>query len=295
MNFFSASSSASSAFSAVKSSLVFGLAGIAADLNLTCGPRLTISTACASGLHALIRGAMLLGEGVDRVLVVAAESSLHPLFLGSFTRLGVLAPPEIGCRPFDVNRRGFLVSEAAAAVCLERRTGGIQIERFAMLADATHLTRGDETGRMLRRLLSTAIGSRPLDLIHAHGTGTKANDETELTAIQSALAADFPPHPLLNCSTAPLLSRQQPILYSHKGALGHTLGAAGLISVVLNCQCHTHACIPGNVRTSEPLPMPGLRFSQSILERRISRSVVIASGFGGAGAAVTLNQVSETI
>ena len=169
--------------------LCLGLSGIASSLNFIGGPRLTISTACASGLHALIRGAMLLNEGYSRVLVVAAESSLHPLFLASFKRLGVLAPPEIGCRPFDLERQGFLVSEAAAAVCLEKKAGGLQVERFALGGDATHLTGADPQGRMLRRLLATVIDGRAVDLIHAHGTGTEANDAVELAAIESCLSS----------------------------------------------------------------------------------------------------------
>ncbi|MDB5320368.1 MAG: 3-oxoacyl-(acyl-carrier-protein) synthase, partial [Phycisphaerales bacterium] len=79
-----------------------GLGDIAAELAVGDGPRLTLSGACASGLLALIRAAMLIESGhATRVLVVAAEASVHPLFLGSFKRLGILAAPEIGCRPFD--------------------------------------------------------------------------------------------------------------------------------------------------------------------------------------------------
>src|SRR5690606_13637693 len=94
-----------------------GLARVADDvaigLGIGCGPRMTISAACASGLHALARAALLMTSGAcRRALVVAAESSLHELFIASFGRLGVLAPDDHGCRPFDRDRRGFLMSEA---------------------------------------------------------------------------------------------------------------------------------------------------------------------------------------
>ena len=81
---------------------------------------MTLSAACASGIYALIRAVMMIQAGeVQRAIVVASESSLHALFTASFARLGVLAPPGYGCRPFDRQRQGFVISEAAAAVCLE--------------------------------------------------------------------------------------------------------------------------------------------------------------------------------
>jgi 3-oxoacyl-[acyl-carrier-protein] synthase II len=254
----------------------FGLASLASTLGSSlqiAGPRLTLSTACASGLHALVRGIMLLHEGCRRVVIVGAESSLHPLFLGSFQRLGVLAPAAIGCRPFDEDRAGFLVSEAAAAVCLEapRRGAFALVERFALGADATHLLHGDPQSQSLRRLLTTVIDNRPLDLVHAHATATIANDPLELAAIESSLAQS-----------------DRPNIYSHKGALGHSLGAAGLIAVVLNCMCHEKGIVPPNVRTNRPLPMERVRLSATSVARPIHRSLVVASGFGGAAAAVTL-------
>jgi 3-oxoacyl-[acyl-carrier-protein] synthase II len=259
----------------------FGLSEIAAHLasrlHLGFAPRLTLSTACASGLHALIRATMLLQQGHPRAIVVAAESSLHPLFISSFRRLGVIAPPQIGCRPFDQNRSGFLVSEAAAAVCLERlhappTANHIQIENFAMGGDAVHLTAGDPTGRTLRRLLARVIDNRPIDLIHAHGTATESNDPVELAAIESALD---------HCQIPPAI-------FSHKGALGHSLGAAGLISIVLNCLSHRNSLVPPNVRTTHPLPTTRVRLSRDAIHQPIRRSLTLASGFGGAAAVVSL-------
>ena len=85
-------------------------------------PRLTCSAACASGLVALAHARrMLLTGRADRAIVIGVESSLHALFVGSFAQMGVLAPAGFGCRPFDEDRAGFVVSEAAAAVCLERK------------------------------------------------------------------------------------------------------------------------------------------------------------------------------
>src|SRR5208283_3187056 len=109
----------------------------------------TISSACSSGLHALLRAAMAIESGeIRRALVVGVEASVHPLFISSFKRLGVLAPEGHGCRPFDHHRRGFVVSEAAAAVCLESRQNPVgrpivRIDRWAAGGDGTHLTAGD--------------------------------------------------------------------------------------------------------------------------------------------------------
>jgi 3-oxoacyl-[acyl-carrier-protein] synthase II len=248
---------------------------VARDLGMVSSPCLTVSAACASGLHGLIRAAMGLACGeFDRVLVVAAEASVHPLFIGSFQRLGVLPPVGHGCRPFDRQRHGFLMSEAAAAVCLEKSGNGIaQISRYAMGGDATHLTAGDPGAGALRRVISHAIDAKPIDFIHAHGTGTVQHDPVELAAIEPALPAGA-----------------HPPVYSHKAALGHSLGAAGLVSIVLNCLIHKNGIIPPNVNTKDPLPTR-LQISPGLLRQTVRRSLAIASGFGGALAAITLESV----
>jgi 3-oxoacyl-[acyl-carrier-protein] synthase II len=273
-----------------------GLGDIAARLGRGVGPKLTVSAACASGLVALIRGAMLIHSGeARRVLVVAAEASVHPLFLGSFKRLGVLPAAGIGCRPFDETRDGFLMSEAAAAVCIEAGGGGeisesvvspeasspayletgvplVGLESFALGADATHLTASDPAGRVLEHLINKITLNRPVDLVHAHGTGTIANDATELAVIERVLGR----------------SSAHPSLYSHKGALGHSLGAAGLVAVVLNVMAHRHGVVPPNVKTRQPLPAKTVTISQAVQRRRIDRSIVLAAGFGGSAAAIGL-------
>jgi 3-oxoacyl-[acyl-carrier-protein] synthase II len=271
---------APSVSSGLKASKDFGLSQIASDLAhefKMSGPRLTISTACASGLHALIRGAMMIRAGeVRRVLVVAAEASVHPLFIASFERLGIIPPDGLGCRPFDQTRQGFLMSEAAAAVLLEADgsgDGGIIVDRFAMGADATHLTRTSADAGPLKHVLSQVWNSQPVDLFHAHGTGTIHNDAAELAVIEQ-------------------LSRnpaEPPNLYSHKGALGHSLGAAGLVSVVLNVMAHRHGIIPPNPQTHQPLPTTNVRLSTQIVHRPIQRSIAVAAGFGGQIAAVSLS------
>ena len=269
----------------VAGGLDHGLASIGVEvgkaLRLPDGPRLTVSAACASGLVALVRAAMMIQSGeVKRALVVAAEASVHPLFIGCFQRLGVLPREEIGCRPFDQHRDGFLISEAAAAVCLEaaesdstpRPQPWAAIDRFALGGDATHITGSDSSGEVLGRLLDGLELGRGVDLIHAHATGTVSNDPVELTAYEHACA---------EAETAP-------IVYSHKGALGHTLGASGLVSVVLNCMSHRTGIVPGNVRTTRPLVSRRVRIPREVQKRDIRRSAAIAAGFGGAMAGIAL-------
>ncbi|HEV8292902.1 MAG TPA: beta-ketoacyl synthase N-terminal-like domain-containing protein, partial [Tepidisphaeraceae bacterium] len=250
---------------------------LASELGMTGGPKLTVSAACASGLLALIRGALMIKSGeAKRVLVVAAEASVHELFIESFRRLGVL--PAVGelCRPFDETRSGFLMSEAGAAICLENageRSGGdLFIEKMAMGGDATHLISGDDRGATLRALLHDVIDGRPVDLIHAHGTGTVQNDAMELRAIEDSVSA---------------AGGMRPTVYSHKGALGHSLGAAGLVSVAINRMIHQEGVVPpglgGNLMSSKVVEL-----SQHAVRRKVKRSVAIAAGFGGAMGVISL-------
>ncbi|HEX5244479.1 MAG TPA: beta-ketoacyl synthase N-terminal-like domain-containing protein [Tepidisphaeraceae bacterium] len=273
-------------------SITQGISGTASrladKLGFSAGPRRTLSAACASGLHALIYAAMLVRSGqVSRCLVVGAESSLHPMFIESFRRLGVLAMPSEGCRPFDRERSGFVMSEAAAAVTMEAANKPnatslsdvyAVVDRFALAGDAMHLTGSDPEGRTLRRMLAEVIDRRPIDLIHAHATGTILHDPVELAAIHANLI----PHDA------------GPLIYSHKGAMGHSLGAAGMISVVINCLIHRHGIIPGNVRTQSPLPVRGARIVANPVAGKFHRSIVTACGFGGTIAAVALSDAGNS-
>jgi 3-oxoacyl-(acyl-carrier-protein) synthase len=146
------------------------------------------------------------------------------------------------------------------------------VDRYAMGGDATHLTGGDPDGRTLRHLLKMVIDDKPVDLVQAHATGTKSNDAVELAAIESC----FP-------NRSPYAS-----IYSHKGALGHSLGAAGLISVVLNCLSHRTGIIPPNVQTRHPIATRNTTISLETVQRPVRRSIAVAAGFGGAIGAVAL-------
>ena len=110
------------------------------------------------------RGMAIESGEICQALVVAVEASVHPLFISSFRRLGVLAPEGHGCRPFDRRRGGFIVSEAAAAVCLESLEEPIgrpivRIDRWAAGGDGTHLTGGDPAAKRCGRLLQCVGGS----------------------------------------------------------------------------------------------------------------------------------------
>lgn len=251
---------------------------VARSLGMTAGPRLTLSAACATGLHALIRATMLIHSGeIDRVLVVAVEASVHPLFVQSFQRLGVLAPPGYGCRPFDESRAGFVMSESAAAVCLERtsthRSPIAHIERFAMAGDAAHLTGNEPTGAALRHVLRHVIDNRSVQFVHAHGTGTVVNDPIELAAIDACVIAT---------------ADRRPVVYSHKASLGHTLGTAGLLATVISCRVHTTGTVPGNRRSTTPIAAERVHLASEPTLASVQRSIALAAGFGGAIAALSL-------
>ncbi len=257
-------------------------ARVATDLGLGIGPRLNLSAACTSGLHAVVRAALMLAGGeAKRVIVIAAEAALHPLFIGSFQRLGVLAPDGFGCRPFDRRRRGFILSEGAAAICIEpadstRAPCLAMIENAAIGSDATNLTSSDPTGKTLRHLLTQVIDAKQVDFLHAHGTATDQNDSIELAALESVLS-----HP----SCRP---QDHPPIYSHKAALGHTQGPAGLISIAINSLAHQSQMIPGNIHTRDPEPTKKLVIPTTAQKLDIHRSIAIASGFGGPVGVVSL-------
>ncbi|MDB5325439.1 MAG: 3-oxoacyl-(acyl carrier protein) synthase [Phycisphaerales bacterium] len=262
--------------------ITLGIAQVAADVAIAFehanGPRLTLSSACASGLLALIRAVDLIRKGTcDRALVVAAEASTHALFEANFRRLGVLATNEEGCRPFDENRRGFLLAEAAAAVMVSRtgQPGDVAITHTASFADATHLTGPDPTAAALTHALSS-FGDVDVDLVHAHGTGTLQNDPAELLAIHRTLAR-----------------HRRPAIYSHKHAIGHTQGAAGLLGTVINVEAHRRNAIPPNSNT--PLPMANLgrvQAGQPDSKADVQASGVLAAGFGGTTAAIGMKTTS---
>lgn len=244
----------------------------------------TSIAACSSSIHALHAAARAIKRGeCDRALVVAADASVHPLFEGAFTRLGVFAKSGFDgharCRPLQIDPQqvaepgGFFLSEAAAALTLERPEdvttsrdrGAIILEETWIGADATSLVAIDEQTQSLRQGLRQmaelgADQNVPVALVHAHATGTD-HDAHEWAAIRAVFpSATLDIQPQKAADNEPHLPR----VFSHKRYLGHSLGAAGLVAVVLSALCQKHGLTP----TGTKLPAD-------------SRSLTISQGFGG--------------
>ena len=263
---------------------------VAARLGLA-GPIGAPVTACASGSHALAWGATLIRRGVvDAALVGAAEASLHPMILGSYRRMGVLADaggdPATSVRPFSATRRGFAIGEGAGVLVLEssasaRRRGMPPIARVAAWASGCQtagLTEMEPAGDTLAHLIRETVGragvnAAAIDYVHAHGTATPTNDVAEARAICAALG---------DAAGAVSVS-------STKGAHGHLLGAAAAVELVLVALAIQRGLVPPTTNLTDPDPQIPLDCTPlRPRSRTIRYALKISSGFGGHAMVVVL-------
>lgn len=252
------------------------------------GSNLTFNTACSSGLNALGQGLRLLRSGRADCVVAGAQDTFSALSLVGFSSLKALdAGP---CRPFDRDRAGLMLADAAAYTVLERLPDALARGRqplalltgYGYVGEAHHATAPDPEGKGVFRGMLAALADEgqgaalsELNFIAAHGTGTPANDEAELEAIERVVQQVDP--------------AGRVDVVSFKSQLGHALGAAGSSQVVATVLCMRAGWIPGNIGLTHPLPHSE-RLQLPAQPRRGSISFALCNGlgFGGSMAAVCL-------
>jgi 3-oxoacyl-[acyl-carrier-protein] synthase II len=254
------------------------------------GPNYATVSACATAGHALGEAAeTILRDDADMMLAGGAEASVYEVLVGAFAAMRALSTrnddPEGGSRPFDQGRDGFVIAEGAAVLVLEeldhaRRRGArilAELSGYGATADAVHITLpapGGEGGvRAARRALAKAdMDPTEIDHISAHATSTPEGDPAELAGFRTI----FGEH-------APKVS-----VSAIKGAIGHTLGAAGGIAAVAAINAMNEGCIPPTLNLTDPAPEVGDLDCTPLQSRTrdVRASLVNAFGFGGQNSAL---------
>ena len=236
-----------------------------------------VASGCSAGADALgVAAAMLDCEAVDLAVVIAVDIVTAAKRIAHST-LGTLTASHH--RPFDTNRSGMLLGEAAAAVAL-MRGADCPAHRGELLGvgaanDAFGLTAPDPSGLSVRlalerALLAAGLTYGDLSLYLAHGTGTQLNDELEAKIVEEA----FADNELLTVAAT-------------KGALGHSLGACGLVEFILLLQMLQRQSVPPTVGLLHPMDGISSRFPGAA-GRRLNgpNGVSVTLGFGGFNTAV---------
>lgn len=232
------------------------------------GPVITISTACSSSAKALASADRWLRSGVVDAVVVAGIDSLCRSTIYGFESLQ-LASRGL-CRPFDEQRSGLNIGEAAAFALLAREPLGTPHARlmgYGEGCDAYHMSSPHPEGLGARLAMEHALhgaGVAPGDVgyVNLHGTGTRANDAIESIALAAVLPPGIPAS-------------------STKGWTGHTLGAAGLLEAVLAMETLSTGLLPGNLN----LERIGSDIAYPVLDRNLEArvDVVLSNSFGFGG------------
>ena len=240
-----------------------------------------ISSACASSSAAIGFASSLINSGKhDCVLVVAADAVTEFVFSG-FSSLMALDPGK--AKPFDKNRAGLSLGEGAGFILLmsekrakkEARKILGEVAGWAVTGDANHMTGPSRDGSGLKLAIQKAlqnagVSSGDVGCISSHGTGTVYNDSMEMKAYN----AIFGKHPIP--------------LYSIKGAIGHTMGAAGLIETIIALRVLEERIIPPTVGLIDVDPEAD--GWASLKQRTLEKSAILLNnaGFGGVNSALIL-------
>ena len=233
------------------------------------GPCLTVSTACASSAKAFAVAERLLRLGLVDAAVVGGVDTLCGSVLFGFNALQLVSPDP--CRPFDAQRKGINLGEAAGFALLERATTGapraLQLLGYGESSDAHHMSAPHPQGLGAERALDDALAragvhAHAIDCISLHGTASAKNDEVEAALVARRFEA------ATHAS-------------STKGFVGHTLGAAGIVGAAFSLLAIETGLMPGTVN-SERLDAacgPQIRLAPARGEVRLA--LAHSFGFGG--------------
>ena len=249
------------------------------------GPVFTVSSACASSNHAIATAVWLLRNSViDAAIVGGTEAPLTYGILKAWEALRVMAPDT--CRPFDRHRKGLVLAEGAGMVVLERADHAkargaeilAQIAGVGMSADAADLVAPTLEGAAsaIRACLADAnLSVDAIDYINAHGTGTVANDITEIKVIKTVFGDE-----------AKRLS-----ISSTKSMHGHALGASGSLELIAVIEAIRRGIVPPTINIEELDPECDLDVTPGCARARPIRAAVSnAFAFGGTNAVVAVKR-----
>lgn len=240
------------------------------------GPTQVITSACAAGLQSIVMAKAWIESGhVDRCLVGSLE------VLSAITRSGFNCFKLLNqdpCRPFDNGSSHITLAEAAAFLCLEARppaSDGIRVMGGGMAQDHFDLTRPAPKGEGLQRSMRAALKDAEVEpdsigWIHAHGTGTEANDLAECHGVQE------------------VFGHRQPYMSSTKSLHGHCLAASGLVEVQICMEALGQQKIFPTYGLEHPYQEVGTNHPHGILPLEGGLILKNTLGFGGVNASLIL-------
>jgi 3-oxoacyl-[acyl-carrier-protein] synthase II len=260
------------------------------------GPNFCVSSACASGNHAIGEAFCSIVSGQSDIMVTGgAEAALTPIGLASFCAARSLSTrndnPQAASRPFDRDRDGFVLAEGAGILVLEemdhakKRGANIYAELLGYSAtdDGYHITAPLPDGNgaaatMELALANAGVPKERIDYINAHGTGTELNDVAESAAIRRVFgrrAYEIP-------------------VSSTKSCLGHLLGASGAVELIICVKVIGESVIPPTINLENQDERCDLKMDFVPLKARQAKVNVALSnsfGFGGHNACLVVGKL----
>jgi 3-oxoacyl-(acyl-carrier-protein) synthase len=260
------------------------------------GPNMAIVSACATGNNAIGEAFEIIARGSAEVMIAGgAEAGNCPLIIGGFNNMGVLATdndnPEQACRPFDLNRSGFSLSEGSAILILEElehaknRGANILAEMigYGTSVDAYHMAASPEDGGGAILAVNQAIeraGIEPqeIDYINTHGTGTQLNDKSETHVIKQVLGEHaYNVH-----------------ITSSKSMTGHLMAGAGAIEAIVCVKTLTDGIITPTINYETPDPECDLNYTPNeAVQTDVSMAMSNSFGLGGHNATLIIKKFGD--
>lgn len=235
------------------------------------GPAVAVSSACSSSAKVFSVARRMIEAGLIDAAIVGGVDTLCLTTLYGFNSLGLLSTQ--ACRPYDIDRDGISIGEAAAFALVERPNANLSNDAILLLgigesSDAYHMSSPHPEGlgasmAMQQALQSAGLAPEEIDYINLHGTATPSNDAAEAKAVTTVFGEVTPP-----CS-------------SSKGATGHTLGAAGAVEAVISALALQHAFIPSGFNTTTVDPSLNLNYQLKNTNQVLQRVMSNSFGFGG--------------
>lgn len=259
------------------------------------GPNQSVTTACATGAHAIIDAMRIIKCNEANIMIAGgSEAAVTGLGVAGFAAIKALSTkyndnPEAASRPWDKDRNGFVMAEGAAVVVLEelehakKRNANIyaEIVGYGLSSDAHHITAPHPEGiggqmSMLNAIRYAQINAQDIDYINAHATSTEIGDLIELKAIKNVILNNNP----------------NVAISSTKSSIGHLLGAAGSLEIIFSALALQNQVVPPTLNLDNPIDeVRGINLvPHTPQERKMNYVLSNAFGFGGTNASVILKR-----